>query len=204
MSNDSFFGFFSKVSEEIASASSSVAESISDATKTAVDSVSKTTDTAINEVSSAATNSARTITEVTDSIVVEVSSTAKGISVSLEETYESVVNELAKVDIKGNLKPICEHIDFDKIIFILQKKIDNEHDSKKKLGLMLVVKIMEILNNAKKKEWNIESVDNEIKEVMQTTDFKVVWLIVQPLIMSIPAFGPVLVGIVDFYLFFYA
>ena len=175
------FGFMSKIGGVISSASTSTANSIKDATKGSVDTISKSACV----------------------VKVGVSTMASNIADSASEVYETTMTKINEIDFKSNLQFVCSRIDFNKVIEKLQKKIDKENDKKKKGGLVAVVAILNVLNNAKQKEWNADSINAELKLIFENIDFRIVWLVVQPIVASIPPFGPIIVGIIDFYLVFF-
>jgi len=179
--NKTRFGFMSKIGGAISTASTSAAQGISQAAKSSADKISKT------------------------AVVVkeEVSTKASHISESVSEAYETTVSKIGEIDFKSNLQLVCNRIDFDNVIARLQKKIDKENDKKKKSGLIAVVAILNVLNNAKQKEWNADDINAELKLIFDNIDFRIVWLLVQPIVALIPPFGPIIVGIIDFYLVFF-
>lgn len=179
--NKTRFGFMSKIGGAISTASTSAAQGISQAAKSSADKISKTAVVVKEEVSTKASNIADSVSDV----------------------YGTAVTKIGEIDFKSNLQLVCSRIDFDNVIEKLQKKIDKENDKKKKGGLIAVVSVLNVLNNAKQKEWNTDAINAEIKLIFENVDFRIVWLVVQPIVALIPPFGPIIVGIIDFYLVFF-
>ena len=82
-------------------------------------------------------------------IVDSVSETASSAANSVTSTYDETIKSISDIDIKSNLKGLCEHIDFPVVISKLESvEISNP---KARNGIFALIQILKILGRYKKR-----------------------------------------------------
>ncbi len=131
-------------------------------------------------------------------IVDSVSETASSAANSVTSTYDETIKSISDIDIKSNLKGLCEHIDFPVVISKLESvEISNP---KAKNGIFALIQILKILGRYKEKDFSFEEADKEISFITESIDLKVAFQIVSPVLLLLP-FGLLIVFILEFFIF---